>query len=110
VCLPVSLSISDGKAGSEVKKKAPHRDAVMIKGELKLYRGSYSRALILYSKKDGIGYLSPLGNVDEGSDIFLSTIGCLTVIGIDGLPALTSFGAAAVVVEKFIFCIGSNVK
>jgi hypothetical protein len=64
--------------------------------------------LILYSKKEGIGYLSPLGKVDEGSEVFLSTIGCLAINGIDGLPVLTNLGAAAVVVEKFIFCIGSN--
>jgi hypothetical protein len=65
--------------------------------------------LILYSKKDGIGYLSPLGNADEGSYVLLSTTGCL-VIGIDGLPVLIIFGAAAIVVEKLFFCIGSNVK
>lgn len=64
--------------------------------------------MILYSKKEGIGYLSPLGEVDEGSEVFLSTIGCLAINGIDGLPALIILGAAAVVVEKFIFCIGSN--
>jgi hypothetical protein len=81
----------------------------MIGGELNFYSGSYSRGLILYSKKDGIGYLSPFGDVDEGSEIFLSTTGCLVIIGIDGLPALITL-EAAVVVEKFIFCIGSNVK
>jgi hypothetical protein len=65
--------------------------------------------LILYSKKEGIGYRSPLGDTDEGSEVFLSTIGCLVVNGIDGFPALITFGTAAVVVvEKFIFCIGSN--
>jgi hypothetical protein len=80
------------------------RFIVMIKGELHFYSGSYSRGLILYSKKEGIGYLSPFGNVDEGSEVFLSTIGCLDIIGIDGLPVLTSLGTA-VVVEKFIFCI-----
>ena len=81
---------------------------LMIKGELKLYSGSYSLGLILYSKKEGIGYLSPLGDEDEGSAIFLSTIGCLVVNGIDGLPVLIILGTATVVVEKFIFCIGSN--
>jgi hypothetical protein len=35
-------------------------------------------------------------------------MGCL-VKGIDGLPALTNFGAETVV-EKFIFCIGRNLK
>jgi hypothetical protein len=64
--------------------------------------------LILYSKKEGIGYLSPLGDVDEGSEVFLSTMGCLVVSGIEGLPVLIAFGTADVVVEKFIFCIGSN--
>jgi len=64
--------------------------------------------LILYSKKEGIGYRSPLGD-DDGSDVFLSTMGCL-VKGIDGLPALISFGTAVVVVEKFIFCIGRNIS
>jgi hypothetical protein len=42
-----------------------------------------------YSKKEGIGYLSPLGAVDEGSEVFLSTNGCLAINGIDGLPAPT---------------------
>ena len=46
--------------------------------------------------------------MDEGSEVFLSTIGCLAIKGIDGLPVLIILGAAAVVVEKFIFCIGSN--
>jgi len=63
--------------------------------------------LILYSKKEGIGYLSPLGDADEGSDVFLSTIGCLVVNGMDGFPALINFETAEVVVEKFTFCIGS---
>lgn len=76
----------------------------------KLYSGSCSRGLILYSKKEGIGYASPLGEVDEGSDVFFSTTGCLVVNGIDGLPALIIFGAVAVVVEKLIFCIESSVK
>jgi hypothetical protein len=66
--------------------------------------------LILYSKKEGIGYLSPLGNADEGSDVLLSTIGCLAIEGIDGLAVLITFGTAAVVVEKFTFCIGSILK
>jgi hypothetical protein len=66
--------------------------------------------LILYSKKEGIGYRCPLGNEDEGSDVLLSTIGCFVIIGIDGLPALIIFGTVAVVVEKLILCIGSNIK
>jgi hypothetical protein len=66
--------------------------------------------LILYSKKEGIGYLSPLGEADEGSDVFLSTTGCRVVSGIDGLPAVITLGTAAAAVEKFIFCIVSNVK
>jgi hypothetical protein len=65
--------------------------------------------LILYSKKEGIGYLSPFGNEDEGSDVLLSTMGCFVIIGSDGLPALIIFGIV-VVVEKLILCIGSNIK
>jgi hypothetical protein len=65
--------------------------------------------LILYSKKDGIGYRSPFGAVDEGSAFFLSTIGCRVESGMDGLPAPINFTkGAVVVVEKFTFCIGSN--
>ena len=48
-----------------------------------------------------------MGNVDEGSEILLSTIGCRVIIGIDGLPELTNFGTAGVV-EKLIFRIGSK--
>jgi hypothetical protein len=64
--------------------------------------------LILYSKKEGIGYRSPFGEAEEGSAFFLSTIGCLVANGIDGFPALITFTSGAVVVEKFICCIGSN--
>jgi hypothetical protein len=47
--------------------------------------------------------------VEEGSAFFLSTIGCLVGSGTDGLPAPITFtNGAVVVVEKFIFCIGSN--
>ena len=48
-----------------------------------------------------------MGDVDEGSEVFLSTIGCLAIIGIDGRPVLITLDTGAVV-EKFIFCIGSN--
>jgi len=65
--------------------------------------------LILYSKKEGIGYLSPLGDEDEGSEVFLSTIGWRPATGIDGFPALITC-VEVVAVEKLIFCIGSNVK
>jgi hypothetical protein len=65
--------------------------------------------LILYSKKEGIGYLSPFGEADDGSKVFLSTIGCLVTV-IDGLAVLTVLGTAIVVVEKFTLCIGSVVK
>jgi hypothetical protein len=50
-----------------------------------VYKNSVSLGLALYSKKEGIGYRSHLGD-DEGSEIFLSTIGCLPK-GIVGLPA-----------------------
>ena len=81
----------------------------MVQGELNSYSGSKSRALILYSKKEGIGYRSPFGYVEEGSAFFLSTKGCLVVSVIDGLPPLLNFVfGAVVVVEKFTFCIGSN--
>jgi hypothetical protein len=81
----------------------------MVQGDLTSYNGSKSRALIRYSKKEGIGYRSPLGYVDEGSAFLLSTKGCLVVMGIDGLPALINFVfGAVIVVEKFTFCIGSN--
>jgi len=55
-----------------------------------------------------MGYLSPLGAVDEGSDIFLSIKGCRAISGIDGLPAPIIFGTVAAFVEKLIFCIRSN--
>jgi hypothetical protein len=74
----------------------------------KVYSGSYSRGLILYSKKEGIGYLSPLGEADEGSEVFLSTTGCLLNV-IEGLPVPIILGILAIV-EKFIFCIGKRVK
>jgi len=64
--------------------------------------------LILYSKKEGIGYLSPLGEVEEGSDVFRSTNGCRASNGIAGLPAFIIVETVAAFVEKFIFCIGSN--
>jgi hypothetical protein len=89
-------------------KKRPQRDVVTIKGEQKLYSGSYSRGLILYSKKEGIGYRSPFGEADEGSEVFLSTIGCLLNV-IEGLPVPIVLGIVAVV-KKFIFCIGKRVK
>ena len=66
--------------------------------------------MILYSKKEGIGYLSPFGIADEGSDVLLSTIGCLAIEGIDGLAVVITFGTAAVVVEKITFCIESILK
>jgi len=65
--------------------------------------------LILYSKKEGIGYLSPLGKVEEGSAVFLSVTGCLGISGMEGLPARIIPGTVAVDVEKFIFCIGAIV-
>lgn len=55
-----------------------------------------------------MGYRSPLGAVDEGSDIFLSTIGCLVDSGMEGFPALITLETVAAV-EKLILCIGSNV-
>ena len=81
----------------------------MIKDEREIYSGSYSRGLIRYSKKEGIGYRSPFGEADEGSEVFLSTIGCLVIV-IEGLPVPIIFGTAAVLVEKFIFCIGPMLK
>jgi len=66
--------------------------------------------LILYSKKEGIGYLSPLGEVEEGSDVFLSANDCRTINGMDGLPALTILETVAAFAEKFIFCIEAIVK
>ena len=58
----------------------------MIKGKSNIYSGSYSLAFTLYSKKDGIGYLSPLGLQDEGSEIFLSILGCLLLTCKAGRP------------------------
>lgn len=100
-----------GKKGrDELKKNVPLGTPLMVWGKLKIYKGSFSRAFILYSKKEGIGYLSLLGEVDEGSDFFLSETGCLVVIiGIAGLPAPIGF-RAAVAVEKLIFCIGRNFR
>jgi len=70
-----------------------------------IYCGSLSLNFILSSKKDGIGYLSPLGDAEEGSEIFLSTIGCLPDKGIVGFPELTSCTLEAPAVDKFIFSI-----
>jgi len=50
-----------------------------------------------------------LGDEDEGSEVFLSTIGWRPATGIDGFPALITC-VEVVAVEKLIFCIGSNVK
>ena len=65
--------------------------------------------MILYSKKEGIGYLSPFGKDEEGSNVFLSTTGCLPVNVIDGFPAPIVWGGAAVVEVTLIFCIASNI-
>jgi hypothetical protein len=69
----------------------------MVKGEL-AYNRSASLGRDLYSKNVGIGYRSHLGD-DEGSEIFLSTMGCLPK-GIVGFPALT--GCIVDVFLKFI--------
>lgn len=53
-----------------------------------------------------MGYLSPFGEADDGSEDFLSTVGC-RINGTEGLPVLITLGTATVV-EKFTFCIGSN--
>jgi hypothetical protein len=60
----------------------------MVKGESKIYNGSYSLGLIRYSKKEGIGYLSPFGSEEEGSVGFFSTEERLPDNGKVGLPRL----------------------
>jgi len=51
-----------------------------------------------------------LGDEEEGSEDFLSITGWRPETGIEGLPALISCTDVVAVVEKLIFCIGSNVK
>ena len=78
----------------------------MIKRNNKnLYSGSNSRGLILYSKKDGMGYRSPFGDDDEGSDIFLSTMGCLPLTGIVGLAVLIICEEDVLTATVLIFCM-----
>ena len=55
-----------------------------------------------------MGYRSPLGEEDEGSEIFLSMTGCLPDDGTVGLPAPTICAVVAVLEVTFTFSIGSN--
>lgn len=79
----------------------------MIKGEA-LYSGSNSFGLILYSKKEGIGYFLPFGDADEGSVVFLSINGCFPDNGTVGFPPPPGGFTVVAKLGIFIFCIRSN--
>jgi len=53
-----------------------------------------------------MGYRSPFGDAEDGSEIFLSTIGCLPDNGIVGFPVVTWVTVAELVVT-FALSIGS---
>lgn len=85
----------------------------MVKGEMvrfdcrgnpiSSYSGSYLGGLNRYSKNEGIGYLSPLGE-EEGSENFLSTTGCRPE-GNVGFPALIICVVEEMALNVIVFCI-----